>query len=82
MKLQEKMDAYKKKMQANAPKEALDIMLRSTKELDSSGMLERAVKVGDRAPGFSLKNTSNALISMDSLLSQGPLVLAFFRGKW
>ena len=82
MKLQEKMDTYKEQMQAQAPKEALDIMQSATKELGSSRMLEDAIKIGDKAPGFSLENTSNTLVTMDSLLSQGPLVLAFFRGKW
>ena len=82
MKLQEKMDAYKKQMQAQAPKEALDIMHSATKELGASRILEAAVKIGDTAPGFNLENTSNALISLDSLLTRGPLVLVFFRGNW
>jgi len=82
MKLQEKMDAYKKGMQAKAPKEALEIMHRATETLRNSGILERAVKVGDKAPAFGLENTSGDIVSLDSLLSKGPLVLAFYRGKW
>ena len=82
MKLQAKMDAYKKGMQAKAPKEVLEIMHRATEELGNSGILNGAVKVGEKAPGFSLENTSGAQVSLDSLLSQGPLVLTFYRGKW
>ncbi len=82
MKLQEKMDAYKKGMQAKVPKEALEIMHRATEELSNSGILNSAVKVGEKAPGFNLENTSGAQVSLDSLLSQGPLVLTFYRGKW
>lgn len=82
MKLQEKMDAYKKQMQSQAPKDALDIMQDATKKLGASGMLKDAIKIGDKAPGFSLENTEETLVTLDSLLSKGPLVLAFFRGKW
>ncbi len=82
MKLQEKMDAYKKGMQAKAPKEALEIMHRATEAIKNSSMLEKTVKVGDKAPAFSLENTSGDIISLANLLSNGPLVLAFYRGKW
>ncbi len=82
MKLQEKMDAYKKGMQAKAPKEALEIMYRATEAIKKSGILENAVKVGDKAPAFSLENTSGDIVNLADLLSKGPLVLAFYRGKW
>ncbi len=82
MKLQEKMDAYKKGMQEKAPKEALEIMHRATEAVKNSGMLEKTVKVGDQAPAFNLENTSCDMVNMSVLLSKGPLVLAFYRGKW
>jgi len=82
MKLQEKMDAYKKEMQSQAPGEALDIMHQATETLRKSGILDQVVKVGDKAPAFSLENTSGDVISMTGLLSRGPLVLSFYRGKW
>ena len=82
MKLQEKMDAYKKGMLEKAPKEALEIMHRATEAVINSGMLENTVKVGEKAPAFRLENTSGGVISLDSLLSKGPLVLGFYRGKW
>ncbi|RTZ98189.1 MAG: hypothetical protein DSY90_05260 [Deltaproteobacteria bacterium] len=82
MKLQEKMDAYKKEMQSQASREALDIMHQATETLRKSGILDQVVKVGDKAPAFSLENTSGDVISMTGLLSRGPLVLSFYRGKW
>ena len=82
MKLQEKMDAYKKGMQEKAPKEALEIMHRATEAVKNSGMLEKTVKVGDQAPAFNLENTSGDMVNMSVSLSKGPLVLAFYRGKW
>jgi len=82
VKLQEKMDAYKKEMQARAPREALDIMHQATETLRQSGILKSVVKPGDPAPSFRLENTSGDVISMGDLLSKGPLVVSFYRGKW
>jgi len=37
-----------------------------------------ALKVGDRAPAFSLPDTSGRTVSLGSLLEKGPVILAFF----
>ncbi len=82
MKLQEQMDAFKKGFIEQVPEQALEIMTRSGEQLQNSGIAERAVKVGDRAPVFSLNNTSETVISLSALLTKGPVVLTFFRGSW
>ena len=82
MKLQEQLNAYKKRFEETVPKDALEIMHRATENLYRSGILDRTVKVGDKAPGFLLKNTMEAEVSLPGLLSNGPLVLSFYRGKW
>ena len=82
MSLQEKLDAYKAGMVAKAPKEALDIMHRATEDLRNSAIMEGVVKIGDPAPQFELQNVAGALTRLKDLLSGGPLVLSFYRGKW
>lgn len=82
MSLQEKLDAYKAGMVEKAPKEALDIMHRATEDLRNSAIMEEVVKVGDTAPEFELQNIAGELIRLKDLLSNGPLVLSFYRGKW
>ena len=82
MKLQKKLDNYKKGMQAKVPKEALEIMHQANEAIKGSGMLNKTVKVGDQAPAFHLQNTSGGMVGLADLLSKGPLVLSFFRGKW
>ena len=58
-------------------------MIKSEKErLESSGILENCLNVGDRIPNFNLPNQHGELISSDTLLSTGPLVIAFYRGGW
>ncbi len=82
MNLQEKLNALKKGFEEKAPKDVLEIMHRATDDLRSSGILETAVKVGDKAPDFSLQNGNGKEITLQTLLSQGPVVLNFYRGKW
>jgi hypothetical protein len=82
MSLQEKINAYKEGMVKKAPKEALDIMHRATEDLRNSAIMEGVVKVGDPAPEFELQNAAGARIRLKDLLSEGPLVLSFYRGKW
>jgi hypothetical protein len=82
MGLQKKIDAYKKGMAKKAPKEALDIMHRATEELRNSAIMDGVVNVGDPAPKFELQNASGEPIRLKDLISEGPLVLSFYRGKW
>jgi len=82
MSLKEKLDGRREEFKKIAPPEAQEIMHRATEDLRNSGILERALKVGDRGPGFELKNVEGNLVRSYELLKSGPLVLAFYRGKW
>ena len=54
----------------------------TTEDLKSSGIMDHVVKVGDKAPDFTLKNTEGHNVSLSSFLADGPVVLTFYRGKW
>jgi hypothetical protein len=82
MGLQEKLNAYNKSFQEKAPKEILDIMHGATENLKNSGILDRAVKIGDKAPDFALRNTEGKIVRLKTVLAEGPAVLTFYRGKW
>jgi hypothetical protein len=82
MGLQEKLDAYRKDFEGSVPKEALEIMHRATQDLRNSGILNRTVKIGDQAPDFLLNNTRGEVVSLSQLLTKGPIVLGFYRGRW
>ena len=82
MKLQEQMDGFKKGFVEQAPEQALKTMAHAGEKLRDSGIADRAVKVGDKAPDFSLINTSKTESSLSTLLANGPVVLSFFRGRW
>jgi hypothetical protein len=85
--LQERLDEFRKTFESgappyNAPHEAIEIMHRATEELKASGLEGRALKVGDRAPAFTLFNQDHVEVDSSELLRQGPLVVSFFRGHW
>lgn len=37
-----------------------------------------ALKVGDKAPGFTLPDTEGTPVALSALLERGPVILAFF----
>ena len=85
--LQEQLDEFKRAFESgappyNAPHEAIETMHRVTAELKASGIEERALKVGDRAPSFTLFNQDHEQVASNDLLREGPLVVSFFRGHW
>jgi len=85
--LQSRLDEFKKAFESgappyNAPHDVIEKMHQATAELKASGVEARALKVGDRAPGFSLFNQDHVEVSSADLLNQGPLVVSFFRGHW
>ncbi len=87
MRLQAKLDAFRIPFEAggppyNVPRSIVDTMHRATDELIASGAANSALKVGDKAPSFTLKDPDGALVSSADLLAQGPLVLSFYRGVW
>lgn len=82
MGLKDKLNLMREGFKAKAPKEAQDVIRRAAEELKHSGIMERAVKVGDKAPDFTLKNTLGRDVNLHHLLVQAPVVLIFYRGKW
>jgi hypothetical protein len=85
--LQERLDAFKSSIESgappyNLPHEAIETMHRATIELKATGIEQRALNVGDRAPSFSLFNQDHVQVDSADLLRQQPLVISFFRGHW
>lgn len=57
-------------------------MKRQADDLAASGLAERALKVGARAPKFALPSVTGPEIALTALLAEGPVVLTFYRGAW
>lgn len=82
MALTEKLDAMRAASHAKFGAEIVGTMRRAEEELRRSEIMERALKVGDVAPNFSLPNQDGAIIDSTDLLKQGALVVTFYRGVW
>lgn len=64
------------------PAEVLQTFAGSIEDLMRKGIGSTSLKVGDRAPNFTLANADGRSIALSSLLSQGPVVISFQRGAW
>ena len=87
MSLQEKLNEFKNNFESGNPPfnvspDVVATMHKATDELRSSGILDRVLKPGDKAPEFSLPNENGEMIHSKNLLEKGNLVLTFYRGVW
>ena len=82
MTLQEKLDAMRAASKTRVPPEAQAIMHRSIEDLRASGITNRVARVGYPAPDFALPNAAGQPVSLTGLLTRGPVVLSFYRGRW
>lgn len=85
--LRDRLNEFKRSFESgapphNAPREAIVKIHRATAELKASGIEGRALKVGDRAPSFTLFNQDHMQVASADFLREGPLVVSFFRGHW
>jgi peroxiredoxin len=55
---------------------------RAIDELDGSDILLRALKVGDKAPDFTLTGADGKTFTLSAALQNGPVVLVWYRGGW
>ena len=64
------------------PPETKAIHARVLAELQEKRLAENILPVGAQAPAFELKDHNGKPVSPANLLSNGRLVLCFFRGRW
>ena len=80
--LKQHIKAFQEEMLPKIPKEVVDVLLRTTEDQVKSGVANKALKVGDKAPNFTLPNVKGESVSLSDLLAKGPAVVAFYRGTW
>lgn len=64
------------------PETTLTTLLSELQGLIATGMAEKALNLNSPFPAFELPDANNQLRSLNSLLSNGPLVISFYRGAW
>ena len=78
--LPQQLRALQDKVLATAPPEVVAMLQKMTADLVQSGIIERSLREGAKAPDFSLPNVRGELVTLSQLLARGPVVLAFYRG--
>jgi peroxiredoxin len=80
--LQDQLDEITQNTRHLVPAERMAPAERFIAELFASGAEGRILPVGATAPDFVLNDASGRLVRSADLLALGPLVVAFFRGRW
>ena len=82
MSLTQLLKDYADASAAKLPEEAKVIMQNAIEDVETSKITAKALKTGDIFPSFNLPNAKGEVIKSLSLLDNGPLVIAFYRGGW
>lgn len=80
--LQDQLDEITANTRHLVQPERLAIGERAVEELFATGIEERILPVGAQAPAFALQDSNGKLVRSTDLLSLGPLIIKFFRGRW
>ena len=79
MKLSEQIARFKAGRPPFAP-EVAETMRRGREHIAASGAA--GLRVGERAPDFTLPNQTGKMVRLADRLAAGPVVLSFYRGEW
>ena len=80
--LADKIQDFQDQLLPTIPEDTLNTLFNELRGLVAKGIAEKALNTGDRLPAFSLPNANNETRSLSDFLSNGPLVVSFYRGAW
>jgi peroxiredoxin len=82
MQLEQTLSELRDKFAKMIPESASAIMEGHIESLKNNGAIGQILKLGAKAPKFTLKNQHGEDISSINLIKRGPLVVSFTRGSW
>lgn len=80
--LSQQLLAYQAEFAGKAPAEIKATMAEATQALAASGLMEQVLEVGATVPDLELPDATGKSVRLSELLSQGPVVVNFYRGEW
>lgn len=80
--LTDNIKSFQDELLPNIPEDTLNTLISELQILIATGIAEKSINKGSAFPDFSLPNAKNKTLSLDSFLSNGPLVISFYRGAW
>lgn len=81
-KLNDKLQLIQKEMAQNIPVDILNAFGQSLQEMIVQNLEDRALKVGDIAPDFTLPDAEGLPVSLYDTLQHNAVIISFFRGNW
>jgi peroxiredoxin len=78
---QEKLEQMMKARKGKMSDEDMAVM-KSAADYLNKVLPNPGIKVGEKAPDFTLTNAFGKQVSLTSALQKGPVVLVFYRGSW
>jgi peroxiredoxin/YHS domain-containing protein len=76
------LDAKASELAKAVPAEAMAVFDKGIKDIEATGVVKTALKVGDMAPAFEVASSGGTMVSLKSMLEKGPVVLTWYRGGW
>jgi peroxiredoxin len=80
--LKSQLEARKTESLKKMPPEKSVAAQKAIDDIAASGMLSRAMKIGDKAPDFELGNASGERVKLSDYLKKGSVILTWYRGGW
>jgi len=80
--LKAQLDATAEGFARRMPPEVIRNIETAISDVLATGVLDRALKKGDRVPDFTLPDATGNKVNLAALLKQGPVVLTWYRGNW
>lgn len=80
--LKSALDERRDLVEKYVPGATRELNQRVVDDLRQSGIADRVLGIGAVLPSFELPDHDGRAVTSSSLLSAGPLVLIFFRGRW
>jgi len=80
--LAEQLQDFQNDFLQKAPEAAVSTMQKAATDLELSGIVNNSLNVGDTAPNFTLPNAVGKQVQLSELLSNGPVIINFYRGEW
>ncbi len=80
--LKERLESRRAEFSKTAPPDKAQKYQEGIDTVAASGIYDRALKTGQKAPDFTLKNADGQPTQLSALLKKGPVILTWYRGGW